>query len=283
MAVDLVNLVSRILTPQLVGSLARAVGVNEAVAQRLVASAIPTVLASLVTMASAPGGAQKLADAVANSDPDLLTKLSAAISGGDVGALDQGANLLGGLLGGSGLSNLAGALSQYAGAPTGAAQSAIGAVAQAAVGAIGQQDPSNWSDRSSIAAMLGEQKTAISAALPAEVSRALSATGLLAGLGSLSAAAARPAPAPAATARAAPTPAPPPATPSRGAFPMWAIVLLIVIVLVAVWWFVSQNQKPEPAKQGMLDAPIGFDLTALSGQRARAESVASIFIARVSS
>ena len=283
MAVDLVNLVSRILTPQLVGGLARAVGVNEAVAQKLVASAIPTVLASLVTMASAPGGAQKLADAVANSDPDLLTKLSAAISGGNVGALDQGANLLGGLLGGSGLSNLAGALSQYAGAPTGAAQSAIGAVAQAAVGAIGQQDPSNWSDRSSIAAMLGEQKTAISAALPAEVSRALSATGLLAGLGGLSAAAARPAPAPAATARAAPTPAPPPATPSRGGFPMWAIILLIVIVLVAVWWFVSQNQRPEPVKQGMLDAPIGFVLTALPGQRARAESVASIFIARVSS
>jgi len=284
MAVDLVNLVSRILTPQLVGGLARAVGVNEAVAQKLVASAIPTVLASLITMASAPGGAQKLADAVANSDPDLLTKLSAAISGGNVGALDQGANLLGGLLGGSGLSNLAGALSQYASAPTGAAQSAIGAVAQAAVGAIGQQDPSNWSDRSSIAAMLSEQKTAISAALPAEVSRALSATGLLAGLGSLSAAArpARPAPAPAGAA-SGPTAAPPPATPSRGGFPMWAIVLLIVIVLVAVWWFVSQNQRPEPVKQGMLDAPIGFVLTALPGQRARAESVASIFIARVSS
>ncbi len=267
MAVDLVNLVSRILTPQLVGSLARAVGVNEAVAQKLVATAIPTVLASLVTMASAPGGAQKLVDAVANSDPDLLTKLTAAISSGNVGALDQGANLLGGLLGGSGLSNLAGALSQYAGAPTGAAHSAIGAVAQAAVGAIGQQDPSNWSDRSSIAAMLSEQKTAISAALPAEVSRALSATGLLAGLGSLSAAAARPArPAPVpAGAASGPTAAParPPATPSRGAFPMWAIVLLIVIVLVAVWWFVSQNQKPEPAKQGLLETPVELALCLL--------------------
>ena len=41
MAINLVSLVSQFLTPQLVGALARAVGVNEAVAQRLVAAAIP--------------------------------------------------------------------------------------------------------------------------------------------------------------------------------------------------------------------------------------------------
>ena len=106
MAVDLVSLVSQILTPQLVGSLARAVGVNEAVAQKLVSAAIPVVLGALATTAAAPGGAQKLVDSVSNSDPDLLTKLKDAIGGGNVRALSDGASMLGGLLGGSGLSSL---------------------------------------------------------------------------------------------------------------------------------------------------------------------------------
>ena len=61
----------------------------------------------------------------------------------------------------------------------------------AAVGTIGQQDPSNWSDPSAILSMLNSQKDAISAALPPELSRALGASGLLAGLGGAAAAATR--------------------------------------------------------------------------------------------
>ena len=47
MAINLVSLVSQFLTPQLVGGLARALGINEAVAQKLVAAAVPAILASL--------------------------------------------------------------------------------------------------------------------------------------------------------------------------------------------------------------------------------------------
>ena len=183
MAVDLVSVISQFLTPQLVGGLARAVGVNEAVAQRLVAAAIPAVLGAFATTAAAPGGAQKLVDAVSNSDPDLLSKLAGAIGGGNLGPLSEGATWLGGLLGGSGVASIAGALSQFSGAPPAAAQPAIGAVAQAAIGAIGQQDPSSWSDPASIAALFGSQKDAIAAALPPDLAKALSTTGLLAGLG----------------------------------------------------------------------------------------------------
>ena len=183
MAINLVSLVSQFLTPQVVGSLAQAIGVNEAVAQKLVAAAVPAILASLGTAAAAPGGAQKVSDAISNSDPDLLTKLSQAAAGGNTRFLNDGATLLSGLLGGGGLSSLTGALSQYSGAPHPATQTLLGAVTQTTVGTIGQQDPSNWSDPSAILSMLNSQKGAISAALPAEVSRALGASGLLAGLG----------------------------------------------------------------------------------------------------
>ena len=169
MAINLVSLVQQFLTPQMVSSLARAVGVNEAVAQKLVAAALPAILAALGTAAAAPGGAQKVSDAISNSDPDLLTKLSGAVAGGNTQLLGEGANLLSGLLGGGGLATLAGALSQHAGAPQAAAQPLIGAVTNAVVGTIGQQDPSNWSDPSAILSMFNSQKSAVAAALPSDV------------------------------------------------------------------------------------------------------------------
>jgi len=288
MALNLVSLVSQFLTPQLIGSLARALGINEAVAQKLAAAAIPAILASLGTAAAAPGGAQKVSDAVSMSDPDILTKLTGAISGGNTQFLNEGGTLLSGLLGGGGLSSLTGALSQFSGAPQPATQALLGTITHATVGTIGQQDPSNWSDPSAILSMLNSQKSAISAALPPELSRALGASGLLAGLGagatqsaastvssaasaasstasSAASSAARSAESAARSAQTAASrvPAAVP-TPSSSGFPMWAIILIVIVVLLAIWWFMTQNQKPaEPAKTGLLSAPVEYALRAL--------------------
>jgi hypothetical protein len=268
MAINLVSLVSQFLTPQVVGSLARAIGVNEVVAQKLVAAAVPTILASLGTAAAAPGGAQRVSDAISNSDPDVLTKVGQAAAGGNARFLNEGATLLNGLLGGGGLSSLVGALSQYSGAPHPATQTLLGAVTQTTVGAIGQQDPSNWSDPSAILSLLNSQKGAISAALPAEVSRALGASGLLAGLGATAAAATQTAASTVSSAATAASstassaarsvPTPPPLPRSSG-FPMWAIILIVIIVLLAIWWFMSRRHEEEPAKTGMFDAPAPIE------------------------
>jgi hypothetical protein len=289
MAINLVSLVSQFLTPQLVGGLARALGINEAVAQKLVTAAVPAILASLGTAAAAPGGAQKVSDAVSMSDPDILTKLTGAITGGNTRFLNEGGTLLSGLLGGGGLSSLTGALSQFSGAPQPAAQALLGTVTHAAVGTIGQQDPSNWSDPSAILSMLNSQKSAISAALPPELSKMLGASGLLAGLGGLGAAAAGATQSAASTVSSAATAASsaassaarsadsaarsaqataarvtaPVAAPTSSGFPMWAIILIVIVVLLAIWWFMTQNQKPaEPAKTGLLSAPIEYALAA---------------------
>jgi hypothetical protein len=265
MAINLISLVQQYLTPQLVSVLARAVGVNEAVAQKLVAAALPAVLAALGTAAAAPGGAQKVSDAISNSDPDLLTKLSGALTSGNPQLLNEGANVLSGLLGGGGLASLAGALSQYSGAPQGAAQPLIGAVTHAVVGTIGQQDPSNWSDPSAILSMFNSQKSAISAALPAEVSRALSGTGLLAGLGGAAAAAAHTATATvssaatAASSTASSAARSAQAASSSSGFPMWAIILIVIVVLLAIYWFMTRSHEAEPAKTGMFDPPAPIE------------------------
>jgi len=280
MAINLVGLVSQFLTPQLIGSLARALGVNEAVAQKLVAAAVPAILASLGTAAAAPGGAQKVSDAISNSDPDILTKITQAASGGNARFLNEGATLLSGLLGGGGLSSLVGALSQYSGAAHPATQSLLGAVTQAAVGTIGQQDPSNWSDPSAMLSLLSGQKSAISAALPAEVSKALGASGLLASLGAAAAAATRTATSTVSSAATAASSAASStassaarsvqaATPSSSGFPMWAIILIVIVVLLAIWWFMTQNQKPaEPAKTGLLESPAAIEYALLAAPSA---------------
>jgi hypothetical protein len=280
MAINLVSLVSQFLTPQLVGGLARSLGINGAVEQKLVAAAVPTILASLGTAAAAPGGAQKVSDAVSMSDPDILTKLSGAITGGNTRFLNEGGTLLSGLLGGGGLSSLTGALSQFAGAPQPATQALLGTVAHATVGTLGQQDPSNWSDPSAILSLLNSQKSAISAALPPELSKLLGASGLLAGLGGVAAAATQTATSTvssaataasstvssaassaARTAQAAASRVPTPPAPTSSGFPLWAIILIVVVVLLAIWWFLTQNQKPaEPAKTGLLSAPVEFAL-----------------------
>jgi len=263
MAVNLVDAVSAVLTPQVVGSLARAVGVSEAVAQRLVSAAIPTILAAFTTMAAAPGGARRVSEAVSNADPDILAKVAA----GDADAMTRGTGLLGRLLGGSGLSGVVGAVSQYSGAPQPAAQSIVSAVAQAAIGAIGQQDPSNRSDGPAIAAFLNGQKGDIAVALPPEIERALAPTGIVAGLGAIGAARPPKPPSPAAiaaaSAAAARARAAPPPRPSR--FPIWAIVLLVIIALAVIGWFLAESYRtaPVPAKQGLLPAPLGYALVAL--------------------
>jgi hypothetical protein len=274
MAINLVSLVQQFLTPQLVSSLARAVGVNEAVAQKVVAAAVPAILAALGTAAAAPGGAQKVSDAISNSDPDLLTKLSGAVTGGNTQLLGEGASLLSGLLGGGGLASLAAAVSQYAGAPQGAVQPLLGAVTHAAVGTLGQQDPSNWSDPSAIASLFNSQKSAIAAALPPEVSKALSASGLLAGLGGAAAAAAQTATstvssaASAASSTASSAARSAQAASSSSGFPMWAIIVIVIVVLVAIYWFMTRSQQTEPAKTGMFDppAPVEYALRAAPSQ-----------------
>src|SRR5258708_26923891 len=270
MAINLVSLVSQFLTPQLVGGLARALGINEAVAQKLVAAAVPAILASLGTAAAAPGGAQKVSDAVSMSDPDILTKLTGAVTGGNTRFLNEGGTLLSGLLGGGGLSSLTGALSQFSGAPEPATQALLGTVTHATVGTIGQQDPSNWSDPSAILSMLDSQKSAISAALPPELSKMLGASGLLAGLGGLGAAAPGATQSAASTVSSAATSASsaassaarsaesaarsaqataarvtaPVAAPTSSGFPLWALILIVIVLLLAIWCFRPQTQNP---------------------------------------
>ena len=133
------------------------------------------------------------------------------------------------------------------------------------IGTLGQQDPSTWSDGSSIASLFASQKSIISDALPGELSKALGASGLLAGLGAAAQSASATVSsatraASAATSSAASTASSAvnrvqAAAPASKGFPTWAIVMLVIIVLGAIYWFMSHKKEEEREKQGMLQAP----------------------------
>ncbi len=253
MALDITSLVSQALTPQMISQIASAIGVNPNVAQKLVSGAVPGVMAALAGAAAQPGGAQKISDLVSNADSDVMGKLSGALAGGQSAALSQGASALSGILGGSGLSGLAGALGQFSGASPAQAQSAVGAVSQAVVGVLGQQDPSAWENAGAITSLFASQKDSIAAALPAGLGSLLSSSGLMAGVAGMGAAAASRASSTmssaSSSASSAASGAMNQASSATGGLPMWLIVAIVVVVLGAIYWYMSRP-KVEPAKTG---------------------------------
>lgn len=179
MELNLPSLVSRFLTPELIARFAAALGLDQGVVGKLVAGALPTMLAGLGNVAATPGGAQRIADAVAAQPPGMLERLSGAIGGGGQAAmLADGSKLLGSLLGGDSLSAIAGALGSHAGADSRAASSVMGLLGPAVMGVIGQQGPKFAADPGAIAGLFASQKDAIAAAMPAGLAGALGAAGL---------------------------------------------------------------------------------------------------------
>jgi hypothetical protein len=253
MDVDLKEQIAQILSPDVARQLASTVGMDDGQGKPFVDAAIPALLAAFLGSLDGHGGARALSDAVSNSDPNIVERLSRALSARDLGPLNEGANALTPVVGQAMRDKIANALADYIGVPVDATLPALGAVEQATLAAIGQQDPSLWSDAESMAKFLASQRGSILAALPAS----------LTGLFGASTPAAQPAPPPpappppppprpsvdpvqppprTAPPRAAPPPPPPPPS---GGFPTWLVILIIIVVLAgAGYWYWTKTHPP---------------------------------------
>ena len=60
---NLVSLIIKFLTPDMLGRIASAVGLNQTGTSTAISTAVPALLAALTGVAAQPGGPQKLADA----------------------------------------------------------------------------------------------------------------------------------------------------------------------------------------------------------------------------
>ena len=183
MATNLVSSIMQFLTPDIVAKIARTLGIDPDVAQKVVSAAVPAILASFAGLAAKPAGAQQLSETLEQQRPDMLSQITGAIGGPDQKAIaDTGSSLLSTLLGGSGLNGLVSAISTFAGINQNTSKSVLGLIGPMVMGALGQQQRSSGLDSNGLANLLSSQKDQIAAAMPTGLANMLSARGMLDGL-----------------------------------------------------------------------------------------------------
>jgi hypothetical protein len=183
MAVNLVSLIMQFLTPDMIGRIASALGLDRTNTQTAIGAAIPGLLAGLSGVAAQPGGAQKLVDTVRQQTGALGSFANMLGASGQSSLIEKGSQILSSLLGGRDQTALAGAVSKYAGLGQNASGSLLGMLAPIVMGTIGQQQGTRSLDAGGIASLLSSQKDNIVAALPAGFANLLGGTGLLDSLG----------------------------------------------------------------------------------------------------
>jgi Bacterial protein of unknown function (DUF937) len=181
MATNLVSLIMQLLTPDVIGRTANALGLDRSNAQDAIGAAVPGLLAGLANaVTTQPHGAQKLADAVKQETSPLPAIAGIFDSNGAQGTLvDKGSNMLSTLLGGHAQSALASAVGKFAGLDQSKSSSLLGMLTPLVVGVIAQQQGGRSISASSVANLLADQKDSIAAALPGGFGKLLAGTGLL--------------------------------------------------------------------------------------------------------
>jgi hypothetical protein len=187
MATNLVSLVMQFLTPEIIGRVATALGLDRTLVQSAINAAVPGLLAGLGGVATQPGGAQKVAEA-AKQETGTLGKFADMLGGGSQSTfIERGSQLLTSLLGAGDQKALVGAIGQFTGLGQGNSGSLLGMLAPIVMGTIAQQQSPRGMDASSIVSLFASQKDNIAAALPADFGKLLSGTDLLSSLGGRSA------------------------------------------------------------------------------------------------
>ena len=183
MAINLVSLVMQFLTPEIIGRVATAVGLDRTLVQSAIGAAVPGLLAGFSGVATQPGGPQKLVEA-AKQETGTLGKFADMLGGGSQSTfIERGSQLLTSLLGARDQSALVSAIGQFAGLGQGKSGSLLGMLAPIVMGTVAQQQGARGLDASGITNLFASQKDNIAAALPADFGKLLGGTDLLNSLG----------------------------------------------------------------------------------------------------
>lgn len=240
MAINLVSLAMKFLTPEVMQKLATGLGLDKMLAQKAIGAAVPAILAGLVGKSAKPDGARSILDVLGKQDTNLLGNLAGMIGGSAQSTLvNSGTNMLTSLLGGSTLGHLVGAVAKYAGIGETPARGLLGILGPIIMGTLGQEQKSGKLDAAGLASLLSDQKSNITAALPADFSKLLGGTGLIDAIRE---------PGKSAAANATPSPARKVEMPVRAieapAAPWWRLPLLAAAALGLGWSLFSTTPPP---------------------------------------
>jgi hypothetical protein len=182
MATNLVSYMMQFLTPDMIGRIAGALGLNRNDAQSGVTAVVPALLAAFSGLADKPGGAQSLVNTV-KQQSGVLDNFASMIGGNNLSSfIERGSSLLTSLLGSHDQSALTGAVARFAGLGQNKASSLLGMLAPVVMGLIGRQIGTRGVDIGSLTSLLASQKEQIAQALPNGLGELLDRTGLSSGL-----------------------------------------------------------------------------------------------------
>jgi Bacterial protein of unknown function (DUF937)/PRC-barrel domain len=240
---NIVATISRFLTPELIGKMASATGLDRSMAHKATAAAVPAILSGLADVAGRPGGARQLANAVAEQPTDLLGSLVNSLTGAQQMA-DKGSGLLSSLLGGGMSGLLASTVGKFLGIGESPMRMLMGLLTPIIMGVLGREQRAQGMDANGMARLLTGQKDEIASAMPAGLGRLLEQSGFHPGAGMASQD--RPASETSRSGYDAPRSAPlrvaddTPAT-SRGA--SWAYWVLPLLALGGLLWFLFPREE----------------------------------------
>jgi Bacterial protein of unknown function (DUF937) len=182
MATNLVSYMMQFLTPDMIGRIAGALGLNRSDAQSGVSAAAPALLAAFGGLADKPGGAQSLVNTI-KQQSSVLDNFASMIGGNNQSSfIERGSSLLTSLLGSHDQAALTGAVARFAGLGQNKAGSLLGMLAPVVMGLIGRQIGTRGVDVGSLTSLLASQKEQIAQALPNGMGELLDRTGLSSGL-----------------------------------------------------------------------------------------------------
>ena len=164
---NIADLISSQLTPDVLGKLGGLIGANESQTKTATSAAVPALLNVFAKMAGTNSGADQLAKAMGGLDLGMLGNLAGLLGGSQAsGVSSLGGNLLTSLLGGgNAMSSLVGTIAQFAGMQPGIMKTLLTYLAPMVLGMVAKQFTGK-PDAASVSRLFSEQSGNIRNALP---------------------------------------------------------------------------------------------------------------------
>jgi uncharacterized protein YidB (DUF937 family) len=246
MRTNLIQLGLKYLTPDVIARIASALGVDRTLIGKAVTAALPALIGSLARVASKPGGAMKLDQAISKQQPGILDNLPYLIGGAGQNELIKGGiDSLSSLLGSASVPALASALGRFSRLNREASMSLLGMAAPMVLGLLRQQKQKQGLDAHGLAQLLKSQKDNVEAAMPNGFSELLKYADI-----------------PGFTETTAPSvrsraPSPSAVMPSN----LWMWLLPIAVVAGLTWWLLAERggevaDKSPPITTGSIEKSL---------------------------
>jgi hypothetical protein len=237
MAFNVMDMISGAMTPDNIGAVAGALGLDNAMVSKGLGAAMPAILAGVLGSATKPEGRQALDSALGSADTGMMDNLGSLLSGGGSAAMiATGSKLLSGFMGDSKMGALGGALASSLGVDSKASSSMMGLAAPMLMSMLAGKKKSEGMDIGGLVSSLMGQKDQIAKAIPDDIGSQLKGSGIFDDLmGNAGAAAAATTAAAGATMRAAADTSQAAAEKSSS----WLRWLIIAAVILGLLYFLS--------------------------------------------